>query len=188
MLSKWLAGFFPSKIPDELVAIDLETSSLDPRAARILSIGAVRVAKRRVLIGEALHCHILTRAEDVHETAVIHGIRGIDVEQGLPIKEALNAFREFIGERPLLGYHHSFDRRVLNLALQRNALPELNNPAIELAALYQRHWQKRHPITPPNLAFEQICQQFNIEPIGRHTALGDAVTTAICYLALTHQP
>ena len=37
---------------DELVAVDLETSSLDPKTASLLSIGAVPIRGRRIVLSE----------------------------------------------------------------------------------------------------------------------------------------
>ncbi|WP_250894996.1 exonuclease domain-containing protein, partial [Aeromonas dhakensis] len=52
------APLFAAPPPDEWVALDFETTSLDPDRAEIVAIGAVRIRGNRLLTGEALSLRV----------------------------------------------------------------------------------------------------------------------------------
>jgi len=75
-LRRWwrsLASVSPYDEP-ELVSLDLETSSLDPKAAEILSIAAVPVRGRQVVLSERFERTVRANAA-VDPEAVKEGMR-----------------------------------------------------------------------------------------------------------------
>ncbi len=168
----------------DLVALDVETTGLDPRTAEVISIGAVPVTGRRVLISDRFEA-LLRRDGPTHADSVrIHRLRAMDLEQGLPPREALGRFRDWLGDRPLLGYCVDFDRAVLDRALRAGGLPVLGVAAYDLRNLH-RLWSRREVDDHSGFAdLDAILADAGIPPLARHTATGDAAATALAYLAL----
>ncbi|KAF1052412.1 MAG: DNA polymerase III PolC-type [Stenotrophomonas maltophilia] len=168
---------------EEIVSLDLETTSLDPRRADILSIGAVLIRKGKLILGERLDLLLEAPPSLDGESIRIHKLRHADLQGQLPLDEALQRLLAFIGERPLLGYYLSFDIAVLRRHLRGLGLA-LPNPAIEVSALYHRKLSRRFPDLHLDLRFDTLARTLDIPIEGRHTALGDARSVALMFLRL----
>jgi DNA polymerase-3 subunit epsilon len=168
----------------ELVALDVETTGLDPKNAEVLSIGAVPLRGRRVILSDRFEA-TLRRDGPTHAGSVrIHRLRAMDLDHGLPPGEALARFTEWLGGRPILGYCVDFDRAVLDRGLRADGLPALDVAAYDLRSLHRmksRREVEDHSGLPD---LDAILTDAGIPPLARHTAIGDAVATALAYLAL----
>ena len=91
---------------DEIIALDLETTGLNPRTDSILEIGAVRIKNGRV---EDTYAAFINIGKKIPEFIV--GLTGITDEMaagGLSLPEALEGFLDFAGETPVLGHNITF--------------------------------------------------------------------------------
>lgn len=170
---------------DELVAIDCETTGVDTRTAEPVSIAAVKVRGDRVLASESLDLRLRRPASLTGDSIRVHGLRGIDLDDGESPDEALAKLLEFIGNRPLLGWHLDFDLAILNRQLRPRFGFELPNSGIDVAQLYHRQLRRSamEP-DPTTIRFDTVAEALGVPVMGRNTALGDAVTTALMYLKL----
>lgn len=169
---------------EELVSLDLETTSLDPRKADILSIGAVVVRRGKLILGERLELLVEAPASLDGESIRIHKLRRTDLEGQLPLAEALRRVLQFVGDRPLLGYYLSFDVAVLRRHLREQLGLRLDNPRVEVSELYHRKLSRRFPDLHLDLRFDTLARNLDIPVEGRHTAIGDARTAALMFLRL----
>lgn len=169
---------------EEIVSLDLETTSLDPRKAEILSIGAVLIRRGKLVLGERLDLLLEAPASLGGESIRIHKLRRADLEGQLPLAEALQRLLAFIGDRPLLGYYLTFDVAVLKRHLRAQLGVGLENPRIEVSAMYQRKLSRRFPDLHLDLRFDSLARNLDIPVEGRHTALGDARSVALMFLRL----
>lgn len=169
---------------EELVSLDLETTSLDPRKADILSIGAVRIRRGKLILGERLELLVEPPPSLSGESIRIHKLRRTDLEGQLPLAEALRRVQAFVGDRPLLGYYLSFDVAVLRRHLREQLGARLDNPRVEVSELYQRKMSRRFPDLHLDLRFDTLARHLDIPVEGRHTAIGDARTAALMFLRL----
>jgi DNA polymerase-3 subunit epsilon len=170
---------------EELVALDLETTGLNPRTAQILTIGAVIIRGHRVMSSKKLELKLQAPDELPIESVKVHKLRKIDLNEGKPVADTLHQLLEFIDNRPLVGYYLRFDISLLNRHLRDLMGFELPNRAIDVATLY-RQQMKSHILDDCqiNLGFESMSEHLGIPVIDRHTALGDAITAALIYLHL----
>lgn len=166
---------------DEMVAIDCETTGLDTRQAELVSLAAVRLKGDRVLTSQSLDLRLARPASLTGDSIRIHGLRGIDLEGGDSIEAALDKFLDFIGNRPLVGWYLEFDLAILNRYLRAHLGFELPNARVEVSRVYAKALRRRQPELIPNLRFEAVAKALEVPVMGRHTALGDAVTTALMY-------
>ncbi|MBO3274397.1 3'-5' exonuclease [Pseudomonas schmalbachii] len=169
---------------EEIVSIDLETTSLDPRNADILSIGAVLIRRGKMILGERLELLVEPPPSLDGESIRIHKLRRADLQGQLPLAEALRRLLDFIGDRPLLGYYLSFDVAVLKRHLREQLGEPLDNPRIEVSGLYHRKVSRRFPDLHLDLRFDTLARTLDIPVHGRHTALGDAQAVALMFLRL----
>jgi DNA polymerase-3 subunit epsilon len=184
MVPAGLRGWPPEDA--EIVAVDVETTGLDPAAADVISIGAVPIRGRRVVLSDRFEATIRRDAPTHAGSVRIHRLRAMDLAHGLPPAEAMSRFREWLGERPILGYCVEFDRKALDRALREGGLEPLDVVAYDIRRLHLLK-RKRRPhdhdddVLPD---FDAILADAGIPPLARHTAIGDAVVTALAYLAL----
>ena len=180
------ALLFATPLGEEWVALDFETTSLDPAKAEIVSIGAVRIQGNRVLTGEALSIRVQPPASLSAQSVVIHGLRHQDLQQGMTLEAALRLLLAFIGPRELVGYHIAYDLHILNLACQRLWGLTLPQRGLEVSRLYHDRLYRRYPDAVIDLHLAAICQHLGLPPLPLHDALCDATTAALIFLRL-HQ-
>ena len=128
---------------EEVISLDLETTSLDPRRADILSIGAVLVRRGKLVMGERLELYVEPPPSLDAESIRIHKLRRADLEGQLQLEQALRQLLAFIGDRPLRLL--SFDVAVLNRHLRQLFDRQLHNPSIEISSLYHRKVSRHFP-------------------------------------------
>ncbi|MDZ7854039.1 MAG: 3'-5' exonuclease [Halomonas sp.] len=173
---------------DEMIAIKCQTTGLDTRHAELVSLAAVRIRGDRVLTSDSLDLRLARPASLSGDSIRIHGLRGIDLADGTDIEEALTRLLDFIGNRPLVGWCLDFDLAMLNRQLRPLFGFELPNAGIDVAQTYRRQLRLSHPEVDVRPRFEQVAEHLGVPVMGRHTALGDAVTTALIHLRLARGP
>ena len=192
-LRRWwrsLRSVSPFDLP-ELVSLDLETSSLDPRAAEILSIAAVPVRERRVVLSERFECIVHAGAAVDIEAVKYHRLRPKDVEHGAPPAQAVAALLNWLGGRPLLGYCIGFDCAVIERVLarfedSRSKGGRLDGARLDLRELFRQRELRRNPHDTPPQALDDILAAIGVPAVGRHTALGDATAVGMAFLELKY--
>ena len=180
------AHLFEKYEGQEVVSLDLETTSLDVSKASILSIGAVRISGKRVKTSDRLDIALKPPADLTAESIKIHKIRAQDLAEGIELRDALEQVIEFIGNRPILGYYVNYDIRVLSKFLRQEFGFDLPNKAIELSHVYHDIIKWKHVGGDVDLRFDTIASKLDMPIIQRHTALGDAITVALMYVRLKH--
>jgi DNA polymerase-3 subunit epsilon len=187
-LRRWwrsLASVSPFDEP-ELVSLDLETTSLDPKSAEILSIAAVPVRGRQVILSERFERMVRTNAAIDREAVKYHRLLPSDVEHGVPAQQAVTEFVAWLGERPLLGYCIGFDCMMLERAAQWAGGGLLDGRRFDIREIYRRRMLQRNPDDHPSQALDAILAALDVPTVGRHTAVGDATAVAVAFLALKY--
>lgn len=157
------------------VAVDCETSGLDLRTDRLLSIGAVRLVDARIAIGEAFSAVLRQAEASAAGNIVIHGIGGDAQRGGTPPGEALDAFDRYAGDAVLVGYHAHFDRTMLERSLREQGKPPGDRKWLDLAQLLPALYPSRARACK---SLDDWLRAMDIAVEERHDALADAVATA----------
>ncbi len=173
---------------DEWVALDCETTGLDVRRDRIISIGAVRIAGNRLLTSQRLE--LLVRPErslDV-DSMRVHLLREHDVAQGLAPAQAVRQLLEFIGSRPLVGYYLEFDVAMINREMHPLLGVRLPQAKIEISTLYYDFKNRQLPLDARggriDLRFATLMTDLALPLRNAHDALNDAVMAGLAFLKL----
>lgn len=181
------AALFERWRGDGCVAIDLETTGLDTRRDAVLSLAAVPVEGSVVRLSQALALTVRGATDFRIESMRHHRLRPQDVALGAEIDHALDALLALLGNRPLLGYAVAFDLAILDRLVEARHGFRLPNRVIELREVYRDAWRLAHPEhAEPDLQYESVMRAAGVPVLGRHTALGDAVTTALAWVRFTH--
>lgn len=166
------------------VVVDCETSGLDPKRDRLLSVGAVAVRGRRIALADAYGAVIAQARPSAPENIVIHGIGGEAQRSGRPAGEALRELSEFATGGTPVAFHAPFDAEILRRACKAAGAPTLPRRWLDLARLAPALFAGRQP---GRGTLEDWLARFGIAPQARHDALGDAFATAQLLLALLEE-
>ena len=169
---------------DEVVVFDCETTGLKPKVDDIISIGAVKVKGNKILTNEAIHLFVKQEKQISHESITIHQIRHCDLEEAIPIEEAIKEFLYFIGNRKLVGYYLEFDVAMINKYIKPMFGITLPNKKEEVSAIYYDKKIATIPQGNIDLKFDTILKDLALPTLQAHDALNDAVMTAMMYLKL----
>ena len=170
---------------EEIVVLDCETSQFDKKKGELLSVAAVVVSAQSIELSNALDLTVQTDVETHPDAVRVHHLRREDRIQGVTTAEAVERLLDFIGNRPICGFYIEFDRAVLNRYTRELHGFELPNRFIEVSELYARNKRRHIPELSLDLTFEGLANDLDVPIIGRHTALGDVISTALMLIKLT---
>jgi DNA polymerase-3 subunit epsilon len=181
------ACLFEPCIDNEVVCFDCETTGLDRKQDRIISLSAIKIRDNQILTSESLNLRFKQQRDINPDSIVIHRLRNIDVEVGLDEREAITQFLHFIGSRPLVGYFLEFDVAMVNQVVQPWLGINLPNAQIEVSQryhqlFYQAWLQPEHEVF--DLSFNTILTQLDLPKFAQHDAFNDALMTAMMYVKL----
>jgi DNA polymerase III subunit epsilon len=178
------AFLFEEPPENEQVCFDCETTSLNTKKANLLSIGAIKIQKHKILTSQKLELFIKPRTEIEEASIKIHHLRHCDLENGIQPEEAIFKFLNFIGSRPLVGYYLEFDVAMINKYLKPLLGITLPNQQREVSGMYYDYKQNIFNPTPIDLRFDAILQDLDLPTLGKHDAFNDALMTAMMYVKL----
>jgi DNA polymerase III epsilon subunit family exonuclease len=105
----------------EFVSLDIETTGLSPKSARIIEIGAVRF-NGTGKITKRLSSIVFPGPEYVHWAEHVHGITEAEVRKAPPIGSVLSDLISFIGDRVVVAHNLAFENRFLTEELKAAGL------------------------------------------------------------------
>ncbi|ENP8323602.1 TPA: 3'-5' exonuclease [Vibrio vulnificus] len=169
----------------EYVSLDCETTSLDPNRAELVTIAATKIIDNRIITSKPFEVRLRAPQSLDSGSVKIHKIRHQDLVDGLNEKEALLKLIDFIGNRPLVGYHIRYDKKILDLACLRHLGFPLANPLVEVSQIYHDKLEKHLPNAYFDLSLDAICRHLDLPIQDKHDALQDAIAAALVFVRLT---
>ena len=158
------------------VVCDLETTGLDIKKDRILSIGLTRIKGLRLSPDDCWWTHI----EDVEYAgsgANIHQITSEELLAGWPLEESLREIREWMAESVFVGHHAMLDHGILQREFKRSGIPPLEPIFVDTIHLAQRIERKDTIPRHGQYSLESLCDRWSIPHPSVHDALSDAWVT-----------
>jgi len=167
------------------VALDSETTGLNPLTDRIITIGAVAVQGGDIVLEDSFEA--LLRVERNTAAVAVHGITRDETRGGIDEPEALRRFLDYLQDGVIVGHHINHDISTLNAAYQRHWGFELMNRSLDTMDLtlhLERSGAFAGRETIREFTLDSLCELFGVIPHDRHTAGGDAFITAQVFLRL----
>jgi DNA polymerase-3 subunit epsilon len=190
---------FDQEVSGSYVCFDCETTGLDPKKDKIVSLSAIKIQGNEILTSQSLNLLIQQDGLIAADSIVVHHIRNIDVVETLSSsarlmteKQAVETFLQFIKGSTLVGYYLEFDVAMINQVIQPWLGVGLPNSQIEVSALYydwvvrlaKRSGKQGLQQMNVDLAFDKILHKLNLPNLGQHDAFSDALMTALIFVKL----
>jgi DNA polymerase III subunit epsilon len=187
-LKRFLSVPFPAPDADarelEYVALDLETTGLDPKRDDILSMGFVRLHGMCIDLGSAGRRLVRPTRPIPEATAIIHRILDDRAAGGLPVAEALGELLELLAGRVLVVHHSPFELKFLRSVCNRVYGGDFLMPTVDTEAIERRRLERgNRPFSPGQLRLANLREQYNLPRYRTHDALSDALAAAELFTA-----
>jgi len=171
--------FNPRDLLFDFVAIDVETTGLDPKTDRIIEVGAVRFTDGKAFAEYS--SFVNPDAQLPRHITHLTGIQNQDVVDAPRFEEIAGTLLDFIAGMPLCGHQIDFDLNFLNGELKRTGRVKLSAPEIDTALLSR--------IFVPSIghfSLKHLTGALGVELKNAHRALDDAKASgyAACSLIL----
>jgi DNA polymerase-3 subunit epsilon len=167
------------------VALDSETTGLDPRKDRLITIGAVGVYDSEIVLNDSFEA--MLKMEYNTSAVTVHGITRDESLDGLDEPAALEQFLGYLRDGVIVGHHIGHDVQTLNAAYMRHFGFSLRNRSLDTMDLtlhLERDGAFGDRDRIQNFSLDGLCGLFGVVPHDRHTAAGDAFITAQVFLRL----
>ena len=161
-----------SPLEEAWVALDLETTGLDPNGDEIIEVGAVKFEGDRVL--DTYHTFVNPFRTLSGFITRYTGIAQADVDVAPPFSSVVADLASFIGMTPIVGHNLRFDLGFLD----RNGL-RLGNPRCDT-------WELAYVLLPglPDYSLTGLAGSMGVDLRQPHRAVEDALATRGVFLML----
>lgn len=187
-LADYLRTPFPSRKSPvnevEFLAVDLETTGLDPKQDEILSIGCVPIRHLRITLGGSSSMLLKPEGAIPASSAVVHRIFDDQAAQGMPLTQAIPLLLRQLSGKVLVAHHAPIETEFLRQACRRLYACDVVFPTVDTLVL-ERRWIDRRQVTLASggLRLAAIRDRYGLPRYPVHNALSDALATAELLLA-----
>lgn len=163
-------------VPETFIVFDTETTGLDSFKDSIIEIGAIKAH-----IGkdnhETFNALIKIDKKIPKKATEIHGITDDMLQKdGIPLETALNEFRNFIGDLPLVAYNADFDKEFINNAAERLGMKKIIKRPTCALKMARRAWPELE-----NHKQGTVARHIGLDDKGLHRSLADCHATMFIY-------
>ena len=191
-LRDYLARPFPDPKADyrqvEYLAVDLETTGLDPKQDSILSFGYVTLHGHSIDLATARHRLVHTDRAIPEASAIIHQILDDEAATGEPLEAVLTEFLQELAGKVMIAHHSYIEETFIDLACKRYLGGPLIVPIVDTQAVALRNFHQRQmPFKGSDLRLHNLGARYNLPRYGAHNALSDALAAGELFLAQAAQ-
>lgn len=169
-----------------MVALDFETTGLDPQQHSIVSIGLVPFTADRIQLSGARHW-VVRPPLPLHQTSItIHGITHDDIQQAPDLKEILEDLLATLAGRVVVVHYRAIERPFFNVAMEWRLQEGIEFPVIDTMAIEAHlhpdrnpsRWQRWRGKEPVSIRLADSRLRYHLPHYPGHNALIDAIATA----------
>jgi DNA polymerase-3 subunit epsilon len=171
---------------DELpiLAVDFETTGLDAKADKLLSVGFVSLEQEQIKLNTSYHQIIKTKIQLEESNVIIHQITDDQKEQGQPLALVVEKLLKALAGKVMLVHFARIERQFLQQACLElyGFVPDF--PMIDTLVIAKRQLDKRDiSYDPSELRLSTLRNKYKLPDHHGHDALNDAIATAELLLA-----
>ena len=168
------------------VALDFETTGLNPQEHGIVSAGMVPFTLARIRCQKASHFIVKPRQTLLSESVTIHGITHSDVQSAPDLDDVLHEFLPKLAKQVVVVHYRKIERDFLNLALLARIQEQLFFPVVDTMVLEEQILQKQRSVisrllgrrSTLSLRLPDIRERYGLPRYHLHHAMTDALATA----------
>ena len=170
------------------VVVDLETTGLNKKKDRVVSVGAFRIVDGRIRLGEVFSELVNPGRSIPPESIRVHAITPDAIRTARPAWEVFQDFLTFLGNDILVAHHAQFDLHFIDWVMREQYGFRIQNLVLDTILMC------RHALPDPDFlgvnreahrcSLDNLSELFELKTPERHTALGDAMLTALIFQRL----
>lgn len=167
-----------------ILAVDFETTGLDAKADKLLSVGFVTIEHEQIKLNSCYHQIIKANTRLEESNVIIHQITDAQKEQGRPLTFVVEQLLKALTGKVMLVHFARIERQFLQQACLElyGLVPDF--PIIDTLVIAKRQLDKRDiSYDPSALRLSQLRHNFQLPDHHGHNALNDAIATAELLLA-----
>jgi len=157
--------------------IDTETTGLNKKEDKILSIAAVKIKKIKIV--DIYNVFVDAGIAIPEESKKFHGIDNEHLKDKPKLIEIFPDFLKFLKNTIIVGHHIRFDVGMINIELEKIYGAKLPNYTIDTGQLYNFLTD-----TEEKASLDYLMKEFHVKCEDRHSALGDAIATAEVFIKI----
>ena len=189
-----LQSFYSASWPDaqtplrdvEFMALDIETTGLNPKLHAIVSIGMIPLTLARIRSDQAWHQVIRPPGELVPESVTFHHITHADIESAPPFGRVMDEFLNRLAGKVAVVHYHHIERAFLDAAVRHHCGGNLLFPLVDTMHIEATLHPGRQPgwlarlfgKQPTSIRLADSRRRYGLPPYMAHHALTDALATA----------
>jgi len=168
------------------VALDFETTGLNPQEHGIVSAGMVPFTLDRIRCRKASHFIMKPRQTLLSESITIHGITHSDVQSAPDLDDILHELLPKLAKQVVVVHYRQIERDFLNLALLTRIQEQLFFPVIDTMVIEEQILRKQRSVfssllgrrSTLSLRLPDIRERYGLPRYHLHHAMTDALATA----------
>ncbi|WP_160061401.1 3'-5' exonuclease [Psychromonas sp. L1A2] len=170
----------------EFVALDFETTGLDPKQNSIISIGLVPFTLDRIFCSRAKKWYVNPQDNLEEESVIIHGITHSDLKGAPDLRRILNQLLDELTGKVVVVHYRNIERDFLDLNLRALINEGIIFPVVDTMQIEAEiqnkqiqgffNWLKGKK--PGSIRLGNSRLRYNLPGYQPHDALTDAIATA----------
>lgn len=170
-----------------MVALDFETTGVDPNSHSIVSVGLVPFNLQRIRCNSAAHWVVRPPLPLEQTSITIHGITHTDIHRAPDLDEILEEFLAALAGRVVVVHHRGIERPFLDVAMRWRLGEGIEFPVIDTMAI-EAHLHPRKPPgfwsrlrgrrQPASIRLGDSRARYGLPHYPPHHALTDALASA----------
>lgn len=191
---KNLVAFYSAGLPApdtpisevEFVALDLETTGLDPEENDIITIGLVPFNLKRIFLRHSRHWKVRPKQKLDEDSVIIHGITHSELIDAPDFGDIIDELLPCLSGKIIVVHYRRIEREFLDNALRTRIGEGIEFPVLDtfqLEEIIQKKraaslWDKLRGKKPESLRLAQSRRRYGLPDYTPHHALTDAIATA----------
>ena len=168
-----------------IVAVDFETTGLDPQHDHIVSMGCVEIKDMQIDLGSSYYQLLQSGSALPEETVVIHKITDDQSAKGVAVEQGLCELLTNLKGKILLAHHADIELGFLRKACQDVFNGPFLVPVIDsLKLAHRKNSQQETRQKEGALRLFNLRKQYHLPEHAAHNAYSDALSCAELFLAM----
>ena len=162
-----------------ILAVDFETTGLDAKADKLLSVGFVTLVQEQIKLKSSYHQIIKAKTKLEASNVIIHQITDDQKDKGQPLNIVVEQLLKALAGKVMLVHFARIERQFLQQACLELYGFAPDFPMIDTLVVAKRQLDKRDvSYDPSELRLSSLRHKIKLPDHHGHDALNDAVATA----------